>query len=169
MEKLLFALMQDAGEPSDFDPNGTDGGHFPTYGTGDKAEKAFGIHKLKEETARTIYGAIALGSAITTILCYLLMNKFVATKTYKFIVYVHQGVWWPVAVTWICLYFFDGMLLRHLFEIAVTLSLAGPMFLYWVGLANTLVLVDDWKQWKTAGTWIYMICFIAYSLASVVY
>jgi hypothetical protein len=54
--------------------------------------------------------------------------------------------WWPVAITHLVMSIWDSTFTRAAFEVAVLVSLAGPLFLYWVGFARMWMAADAFNE-----------------------
>ncbi len=59
--------------------------------------------------------------------------------------------------------------MREIAKTAVTISLGGPFFMYWVVITDLLTTATDTKNW---GSWIWWVLFgvaVVYSIASIVF
>lgn len=65
----------------------------------------------------------------------------------KTLTYVLMGVWTPTFLTWMAVVFFDSMAMRDLMHQALHISMAGPYFLYWVGLGDYIMNADRSPMW----------------------
>jgi hypothetical protein len=65
----------------------------------------------------------------------------------KTLTYVLMGVWTPTFLTWMAVVFFDSMAMRELMHQALHISMAGPYFLYWVGLGDYIMNADRSPTW----------------------
>jgi hypothetical protein len=84
------------------------------------------------------------------------------------VTYAAQGIWWPTFFAWLCVSFFDSKQVRGLFTDAVTISLAGPFLLYWVGWADILMSATITKNWGIL-TIIFIVVILAWNIGSIVY
>ena len=112
---------------------------FETDGSGQAIEDAFDDITGGMEPAGAVawYGILALGMAVTSLTLYLLFDgKRIGAYTWA--MYAHQAVWWPVGMVWLTMQFWDNEVVRYVFELAVTMSWAGPYLLYWVAFAMSL-------------------------------
>ena len=83
-----------------------------------------------------IYGIMSWVLAIMPLVVHFFVNKTQSGQAFAMIVYIHQGVWWPVAMTHLALSLWDSEFMRRMFEIAIMMSISGPLMLYWVGFAH---------------------------------
>merc|ERR1712037_257462 len=56
---------------------------------------------------------------------------------------IHMIVWWPTAIAWTALAFWDAKWLRSVFETVITISFLGPFAGYWVALGMFMLGVDE--------------------------
>ena len=63
---------------------------------------------------------------------------------------MHMIAWWPVAIAWTALAFWDAKWLRSVFETVITISFLGPFAGYWIALGMFMLGVDDMDCW---GCW----------------
>ena len=107
--------------------------------------KAF-VDELSEEfpLGRFVY-IYAVGSwmlAIMPLVLYLFVSLTKIGAAFSWIINIHQLCWWPVAIAHSTLSIWDSEFTRKAFEISIWLSMAGPLFLYWVGFARMWMAAD---------------------------
>ena len=114
--------------------------------------------------------AAGLQAVVPTILYALIAptNKVYATTT-NFLTKIFAGVWWPTFIAWVGVQFFDSEQVREICKIAVTISLGGPFFMYWVVITDLLTTATDTANW---GSWLWWVLFgvaVVYTIASIVF
>ena len=142
--------------------NTTDTGYLLPFSYGEDLRQTFGIPEMLPEVARDAYGVWAIASVFVPMVLFMSLYKYTASRPYKFISYAHQFVWWPTVVVYLATFFFDSLMLRRMFEIAVIISQTGPMLFYWYGLAQVLFYVNNLMLWRDTYTWIFIVVFALY-------
>ena len=79
------------------------------------------------------------------------------------------GIWWPSFIAWVGVQFFDSPQMREICKIAVTISLGGPFFMYWVAITDMLMNAADTKNWSDWVWWVLFGVAVVYTAASIVF
>ena len=82
--------------------------------------------------------------------------------------WVHELVWWPVGILWICLAFYDATWLRDMYDGAVTLSFLGPFAGYWAALIWFMVQANNVKGWSDWRFWLTFTLYMGYTIWSMI-
>ena len=162
--KLMLHLQQDGSEDSS-EASDMDNGLPDWSEAGEKIQGLFG-DKIDVETGRLVYGIVSWCAALLPMIIWLAANKYPAVVPYKFVVYVHEVAWFPVAAMWVLSMFFKSELFNLIYRVSLYLSLAGPFFAYWISMAHLLVYTDATGLWNDAGMWISFIIFFVYTVFS---
>ena len=59
--------------------------------------------------------------------------------------------------------------MREICKIAVTISLGGPFFMYWVAITDMLMNAADTKNWSDWVWWVLFGVAVVYTAASIVF
>jgi hypothetical protein len=59
--------------------------------------------------------------------------------------------------------------MREICKIAVTISLGGPFFMYWVVITDMLTTATDTANWASWIWWVLFAVAVVYSIASIVF
>ena len=101
---------------------------------------------------------------------YIVLIKYVASwSALRFNTYLMQGIWWPTFIAWICASLFDSPNVRKIFGYAVTISLGGPFFLYWVSIADMLIIANDSNLFTSWLWWVLFGVTLAFTIGSIFY
>ena len=152
MNQLLQSFLDDYYVPTDpmYTVNETISGN-PGAVTGAGNETMTGIDAMFEEKWPLgryvfIYAVTSWVLATFPLFVYLWTNKLPIGAAFDWIVDIHALCWWPTAIIHIALSLWDSEFTRRAFEIAVLISVAGPLFLYWVGLARMFMYSDAFNS-----------------------
>ena len=126
---------------------------------------------LSQEDAILIYSiAAGLQAVVPTVLYVLLAyNNQVYRTTTNFVTKIFAGVWWPTFIAWIATQFFDCPQIREIFKYAVTISLGGPFFMYWIVITDSLMTASDTQNWASWLWWTLFGALTVYTIASIVF
>ena len=95
---------------------------------------------LKDSDAVFAFGIVAAVQALLPFILFVTLSQLLPVyMPGELMTYFAQAIWWPVFLAWIGISIFDNDLMRELYYISVLITLTGPFFLYWVGLADMLV------------------------------
>ena len=97
------------------------------------------------------YGISAWVLAGLSMILYFSLNNVTWVMANLFWAFImHMIAWWPVAIIWTALAFWDARWLRSVYETVITISFLGPFAGYWVALGMFMLGVDDLDCW---GCW----------------
>ena len=122
---------------------------------------------LDESVAVFWYGLLAGIQSFLALGIYMITKIDVEAgfRPFHLFVMVFVGIWSPTFFTWLGVVIFDSVVMRQLFSEAVHISVGGPFGLYWLGMADLLIMAmwDNWGWWLTIS-----ICLV-WSLVSILY
>lgn len=126
---------------------------------------------LSLDDAILIYSIAAGLQAFVPTLLYTLIapTQAVYKSTTRLTTIFFAGVWWPTFIAWVSTLFFDSPQIREIFKIAVTISLGGPFFIYWVVITEALLTATDTANWASWLWWVLVGALIVYTLASIIF
>ena len=59
-------------------------------------------------------------------------------------------------------YFYDSLMIRRVYEVAVLISQSGPMLFYWVGFAEVIFYINNTLSWSNLETWVFLSIYTVY-------
>jgi hypothetical protein len=114
--------------------------------------------------------AAGLQAVVPTVLYALIApTNAVYAKTTNFFTKLMAGVWWPTFIAWVGVQFFDSQQMREICKTAVTISLGGPFFMYWVVITDMLTTATDTANWASWLWWVLFGVAVVYAIASIVF
>lgn len=102
---------------------------------GDNTEDAFNdlFGNPNDKKSALTYGVFCLASSMTSLIIYILTNKYVfVTSSYQYF-YSHFATFTIGGMGWVSFMFFDSDLTRNIFRKALWVSVMGPYFAHWYG------------------------------------
>ena len=126
---------------------------------------------FSNDDAILIYSIAAGLQAVTPTILYVLIayNNAVYRTTTNFLTKIFAAVWWPTFIAWIATQFFDSPQIREIFKYAVTISLGGPFFMYWIVITDSLMTASDTQNWASWLWWTLFGALTVYTIASIVF
>lgn len=124
---------------------------------------------LAQEDAVLIYSIVGLGHVLLPLILYVAIATPASYRvTTKFMTQIFGGVWWPTVIAWICTLFIDSPQIREIYAMAVTISLGGPFFTYWIVFADLLLIAADAKWMGLDWSWyILFSLFFVWTIGSI--
>jgi len=114
--------------------------------------------------------AAGLQAVVPTVLYSLIApTNAVYSKTTNFFTKLMAGVWWPTFIAWVGVQFFDSEQMREICKIAVTISLGGPFFMYWVVITDMLITATDTANWASWLWWVLFGAAVLFAVLSIVF
>ena len=105
---------------------------------GDEFDELMG-EDYDSSTAVLLYGLVAFGINVTSLLIYMLFDDKAWIMAAKNFLHSHQKAWWGVGWSWLLLSFFDNELTRAIFTFAIMWSFMGPFVWNWVDWTDFLI------------------------------
>ena len=128
-----------------------DSGFLNSFGLGDELRETFGINAMTLEDAKNVYGIYSAICVVLPLVLYMSLYKLVADRAFRFVAFSHQIVWFPSLVVYLVSFFFDSMMIRRLYEVAILITVTGPTVFNWYGFGQIMVYISVlsiWNQWQ---------------------
>ena len=149
-----------------------DEGVIEGAGTGGSKMKDWGDKIMKNPTDAQVvmyYGISAWVVAGLALILYFSLNNVtwvMGALYWAFI--ITELAWWPTAIIWMALAFWDAKWLRTVYETVITISFLGPFAGYWVALVMFMLAVDNGQCWGCWQTWLTIPIWVGWTIFNMI-